>query len=387
VLPIESQLEVESRAGTVKYVPRAKLACGGMAEVWRGEAHLSDGQIVPVAFKRVLPELADSPLYRRLLEDEARVGNLLRHPNIVRVYDSCELNGSFVLVMELVEGASLRDVFRHLQSIGARVPLSASLCIARSLALALAAGHDAVDEWGRELSIVHCDVSPHNVLLAEDGSVKLMDFGLASSVSKSSLRPYSAHAPEGAFRPSSPGDGERLATGGKPGYLAPELILLREVSPAIDLFALGVVLWECLTGQRLFHGRDEEETSRKIVRCDIPPPSKLVPDLPRELDELLALLLAREPERRHGSARELAAELEYLAVRYGRRGSHLLGRAELRELVAWTTAGVPRRHSDVREAVRVGPGQAPEGLEAAPFEEERDSGVTRPRNISPSTRR
>lgn len=330
-----------------------------MAEVWRGEAQFADGRVVPVALKRVLPDLADSPLYRQLLEDEARIGMLLRHSNIVRVYDARVLNGSFVLVMELVEGASLREVFRHLHAVAGRVPLAASLRIARSLALALAAAHEAKDEQGRGLSIVHCDVSPHNVLLSEDGTVKLMDFGLASVASQQ-------------------GEGDRTTMGGKPGYLAPELILLREISPALDLFALGVVLWECLTGQRLFQGKDEEETSRRIVRCDVPPVTRLVPELPREIDELLAVLLAREPERRHGSARELAGELEYLSVRYGRRGGHLSGRAELRDLVAWTTAGVPRRHSDVREALRGGPGQ---GAEPGPYQDDPGT-VTRPLDAS-----
>jgi serine/threonine protein kinase len=364
---MEPHFAAELRAGKAKYVHRARLASGGMAEVWRGEARLADGRAVPLAFKRVLPDLADSPLYRQLLEDEGRIGLLLTHPNIVRVYDACELNGSFVLVMELVEGATLREVFRHLHSVGGRVPLSASLRIARSLALALAAAHEAIDEFGRELSIVHCDVSPQNVLLAEDGSVKLMDFGLA-------------------LASSNQGERDRTAMGGKPAYLAPEVVLLRQLSPAIDLFALGVVFWECLTGQRLFHGKDEEETSRRIVRCDIPLVSKLVPDLPKELDELFSVLLAREPERRHASARDLAAELDYLAVRYGQRGSQLLGRAELRELVAWTTAGVPRRHSEVREAVR---GDPAAGLEPPAYDHERDSTLTRPRprQIMPPVRR
>ncbi|MFT3921402.1 MAG: protein kinase [Myxococcales bacterium] len=358
----------EFRAGNAKYFPRAKLACGGMAEVWRGEAQLEGGRVVPVAFKRVLTDLADSPLYRQLLEDEGRLGMLLSHPNIVRVYDACELNGSFVLVMELVEGCTLREVLRHLHSVGGRIPLSAVLRIGRALASALSASHEAVDEFGRDLSIVHCDVSPQNVLIAEDGTVKLMDFGLAVSTANRS-------------------DLDRLAIGGKPGYLAPEVVLWREISPALDLFALGVVLWECLTGQRLFQGKDEEETSRRIVRCDVPPVSQLVPALPREFDELFAVLLAREPERRHASARDLSAELEYLSVRFGRQGGQLLGRAELRELVAsalMASAGVPRRHSEVREAVK---GGAAQGLEPPAFEHEPDSALTRPHGVPRPVRR
>src|SRR5690242_16476529 len=117
----DSQRGADFRAGTAKYSPRARLASGGMADVWRGEAQMTDGRVVPVAFKRVLPDLADSPLYRQLLEEEGRIGMLLQHPNIVRVYDARELNGSFVVVMELVEGATLREVFRHLHSVGGRI--------------------------------------------------------------------------------------------------------------------------------------------------------------------------------------------------------------------------------------------------------------------------
>jgi hypothetical protein len=159
------------------------------------------------------------------------------------------------------------------------------------------------------------------------------------------------------------------------------------------------MLWECLTGQRLFHGRDEEEISRKIVRCDIPPVSRLVPHLPRELDDLFSVLLAREPERRQTSARELASELEYLAIRHGRRGGHLSGRAELRELVAWTTAGIPHRHSDISSLAHPGGrfdgaslavdpgGREDHGFEASPFENERESTLTRPRLLPSSGQR
>ncbi len=364
---IDAQLEHDVRSGTISYVPRAKLAWGGMAEVWRGEAELSDGRVVPVAFKRVLPELSDSPLYRRLLEEEARIGTLLRHANIVRVYDGRELHGSFVMVMEFVEGASLREIFRHLHACGARIPPAASLRIARSLAWALTAAHEAQDEQGQAVSIVHGDLSPHNVLVAEDGTVKLMDFGLATILPARSGSSTSADV------------GDRARPGGKPGYLAPESILLRELSPASDLFALGVVLWECLAGQRLFHGRDAEDLSRKIVRCEVPPLSRLVSDLPRELDALLARLLVREPHRRLASARELAGELAYLAVREGRRAGHLQGGAELRELATWATAGVPRRHSEIREPVSRREGEGADlGLEPEPFESERDSASTRP---------
>jgi serine/threonine protein kinase len=270
-----------------------------MAEVWRSEAHFPDGHVEHVAIKRALPDLASSPLYQRMLEDEARIGMLLRHPNIVRVYDARMLHGSFVIVMELVEGASLREVLRHAQASGARMPLAAALHVARELARALECAHQAVDEWGRELGIVHRDVSPHNVLLSERGEVKLMDFGLAHCTANLAEQ-------------------DAGTLGGKLGYLSPEVVLRHEISPALDLFALGVILWEALMGQRLFQGRTEEDTVRRLVRCQVPSVSATVAGVPGELDQLLQVLLAREPGERHASAADLGAELEYLLLRYGR---------------------------------------------------------------------
>src|SRR5690349_4646915 len=168
----------EFRRGLARYAPLSRIAAGGMGEVWRGEASFPDGHVQEVAIKRVLPHLASDPLYRRMLEDEARLGMLLKHPNIVRVYDA-RTQGSFILVMEYVEGRSLRQILERLSAHGSHVPVPATLHIGCSLANALAHAHEAHDDLGRELSLIHGDVSPHNVLLASDGEVKLMDFGLA----------------------------------------------------------------------------------------------------------------------------------------------------------------------------------------------------------------
>jgi serine/threonine-protein kinase len=292
-----SRRAAELRSGQARYAPKERIGVGGMADVWRGEACLEDGQILPVAMKRVLPDLAKSPLYRGILEDEARIGMLLRHPNIVRVFDARELHGSYVMIMELVEGASVREICRDAQVRGQGLPLPIALHIAREPARALTYLHEAVDEWGRELCIVHRDISPHNVLLAMDGSVKLIDFGLA--LSRANLREHDSSTLEG-----------------KLGYLAPEVVLRQEASPAVDLFAAGVILWECLAGQRLFQAQSDEETVRRVVRCRVPLLTELVEGVPGEVDELIQVLLAREPGQRHPAARDVAAELEYLVLRY-----------------------------------------------------------------------
>jgi serine/threonine-protein kinase len=283
----------EFRRGKARYVPAARLASGGMAEVWRGQAYFPDGHVQPVAIKRVLPMLAENDMYRRMLEDEARIGMMLRHRNIVRVFDGRQARGSFVLIMELVEGPSLRDVLGRLQRRGMPVPVRAALHIARELAHALAYAHEAMDEFGRDLNIVHRDVSPHNVLIANDGSVKLMDFGLANSTANLAER--------------DPG-----MIGGKFGYLSPELILEQRSTHLLDLFALGVVLWECLTGSRLFQGKDDDETIRRVSRCQVPPASSKNPEVPDELDQVLAALLARDPAARYQSARELISDLDFV---------------------------------------------------------------------------
>jgi serine/threonine-protein kinase len=264
-----------------------------MAEVWRGKAEFKDGHIEPIAIKRVLPALASNTLYRRMLEDEARIGMLLRHPNIVRVYDAREVRGSYILIMELIDGPSLRELSQQLREHNLRPSVRAALHIATELARALVYTHEAIDDMGRDLCIVHRDVSPHNVLVSSDGRVKLMDFGLANSSANLSERDVGM-------------------IGGKFGYLSPELVLAQQSSHLLDLFALGVVLWETLTGKRLFQGADDGETVRNVARCDVPPASSLNPEVPAELDMLLGALLNRDPQTRYQSARNLVADLLFV---------------------------------------------------------------------------
>jgi serine/threonine-protein kinase len=268
-----------------------------MAEVWRGEARFADGHVEPVAIKRVLPALAMHGVYRRMLEDEARIGMLLRHPNIVRVFDAREVRSTYILIMELVDGSSLRELYTRFEQRSAHMPLPAALFIARELARALEHAHEAIDDMGRALEIIHRDVSPHNVLIGVDGSVKLMDFGLANATANLAER--------------DPG-----MIGGKFGYLSPELVLRKESSHLLDLFALGIILWECITGQRLFQAREDGETVRRVARCEVPCAASINPQVSADLQTVLDGLLDREPTRRYQSARELGVDLDYLLEQY-----------------------------------------------------------------------
>jgi serine/threonine protein kinase len=310
------------RAPRTRYVPTSCVGRGGMAEVWQGEAITERGDRYPVAIKRVLPELSEHPVFCSMFEDEARIGMLLNHPNIVRVVDSRRTGEALILIMELVDGPSLHAILRAAQPHARGMPVALALYVVQQIARALDYIHHACDARGRCLSIVHKDVSPQNVLLSRRGDVKLLDFGLSQADSH-----RTAHV-----------DGY---VGGKYGYLAPEVLLGKPVGPSVDVFAAGVILWEALAGRRLFRVADDQQTARNVLECKVPPLCQVTghmsdqvsertegsafaraphtpraPHIPRWVDHLLARLLARDPLDRVASAHDLVAELDYCLRRY-----------------------------------------------------------------------
>ncbi len=294
--PSSSSLSVQLRRAPTRYEPRARLAAGGMAEVWRGDAVFEDGARHPVAIKRVLPNLASQELYRSMFEDEARLGMALSHPNIVRVYDARDVGGTFLMIMELVDGTSLKDLLARAHQREAPMPVATALHIARELAEALDYAHTATDAEGKHLGVVHRDVSPHNLLLGRRGEVKLADFGLAdASVHQTHL-----------------GDG---MLGGKLGYLAPEIVRAQPATHRIDLFALGIVLWEMLCGRRLFHGATDGDTIRAVGHCVVPPARAFNRGVTDDVEDFLREILAPTPEARTASAARAVARLDSLIAR------------------------------------------------------------------------
>jgi eukaryotic-like serine/threonine-protein kinase len=264
---------------------------GGMATVYKAVQKGAAGFQRTVAIKHIKPEYRALKNYIDMFIEEARVGSELAHPNIVQVHDFVSQDGSYYLVMEWVEGIDLGAFIKVNRDAG--TPISWPFAVAMGIGTlrGLGAAHSRVGADGSPAPVIHRDVSPHNVLLGINGVVKLSDFGLA----KARDRIASLTAP-GTVK-------------GKLSYLAPEVTYGRPNSPQSDLFGVGNVIWEALTGERLFDGKNDVEIFKKIRACKIPPIAERRPDVPPALVAVLDVALAADPANRYTSATEFASAL------------------------------------------------------------------------------
>jgi serine/threonine protein kinase len=243
--------------------------------------------------KRILAERAQSPYFVDMFVQEARINAVLHHPNIVQVFDFGHVSGTYFLAMEYVRGRDVAEILRRLRRQERRCPIGVAAYIAREVAVALAYAHALAGPDGQPLHIVHRDVSPSNVMCPRTGGVKLLDFGIAKTVGEAEVEKTGV----GLFK-------------GKISYIAPERIKEQPVDGRSDLFSLGIVLWELLVGQKLFRGKSEFETLKNVAQMPVPLPSSLRPDVPPELDRIVARALAREPADRFATGTELAEALD-----------------------------------------------------------------------------
>ncbi|MFO0738319.1 MAG: serine/threonine-protein kinase [Labilithrix sp.] len=268
------------------------IASGGMASV-----HLvasgDDGRLFAV--KRLHPHLAKDEYFTSMLLDEATLAAAIRHENVVTTYGIDHYEGTPCVVMDYVPGLSASDVIRLAHPAG--VPIPFALKIAADALRGLHAAHEACDAFGRPLQIVHRDVSPQNILVGADGVTRMLDFGIAKA----------AHR----IHSTRPGDVK-----GKLAYMSPEQLMGADVDRRSDLRAVGVVLWEMLTGAPLFHMKREEDTVEKIIRGRVRRPSELVSDLPAEIDAIVMRALSLHPADRFATALEMAQAIEAVAFRY-----------------------------------------------------------------------
>jgi serine/threonine protein kinase len=257
------------------YVLHDRIGAGGMAEIFLATSPTAQGIDKELVIKRILPSLSGDDQFVKMFVEEARLCVNLRHPNIVQVYDLGEVGAQFFIAMEYVHG---RDLLKTLAACAKKrmgFPTDIALYIVMEVLKGLDYAHNLRGPDGAPLGIIHRDVSPSNVLLSFDGKVKLGDFGIAKASSR-----------------------ERTATGilkGKFGYMAPEQVIGRAIDHRADVFAVGILLYELLTGHRLFAGRNDLAVLERVRDAVVDPPPRFYnPDLSRELESIVLRALSRE---------------------------------------------------------------------------------------------
>ena len=268
---------------------------GGMAHVWAARHRMTGGVF---ALKILRPHLAENASFRDMFFDEARIASLVRHENVCATYELVELEGLLTLVMEWVDGLSLLRILRPAEGEAASevmprvaLPLRHAVKILSETCAGLHAAHDLIGEDGRPLSVVHRDVSPHNVLVTVDGRVKVTDFGVAKALGKLHM------TIAGQVK-------------GKLAYMSPEQLVGGGVDRRSDVFALGTVLYEATTGQRPFQGEHDPQVMSAIIMGSFEPPSAVLPGYPRELEAIVLRAIATEPDARYSTALQLRQALE-----------------------------------------------------------------------------
>ncbi len=282
-----------------KYQVLRRIGEGGMAEVFLAEMRCQPGYSKRVALKRVLPRLAGNSRFLGMFLDEARLGLFLNHANIVHVFDVGRAGEAYFIVMEYVNGVNLKDMLKRQAGRQSLLPVEMCLFIAIEICRGLDYAHQLTDRDGTPLNVVHHDINPANVLISVNGEVKLVDFGLAEAA---------VHV-------------ERTdpdIVRGKFGYLSPEAAYGLGADARADVYATGIVLFEMLTGTRLFEGKTDHEAIHLARAAEVPRPSELNPDIPDALDDVLFRALAREPQSRFQQARAFGRALTDVMFELGR---------------------------------------------------------------------
>ena len=346
-----------------RYQLRGEIASGGMATIYYGRLAGAGGFSRTIAIKRLHPQFAKSPEFLSAFLDEARLVSRIRHANVVPTLDVIAERDEVYIVMEYVPGDSLSSVLGILAKAGRTPPIDVTIAIVTSILRGLHAAHEATDEQGNALRIIHRDVSPHNILLGTDGAPRIIDFGVAKA--------------QGQLHTTAPGQVK-----GKLAFMAPEQLRNENITARVDVYAAGIVLWEMLTGERVFKG-DEVSVMYRVLVEKIPPPSSVVPGLPSELDAIVLKSVHRDPSQRYASALDFALALEDLVnpappARIARwldevAGDVVRARATRLAEIERTTAVF----GSVPSTVAFDGGQAASAVESLPRPVDVDASVTR----------
>jgi serine/threonine protein kinase len=278
-----------------KYAIQTRLAIGGMGEVFYAVQKGVPGFERPAILKSLLPDLASQEFFIEQFLDEARVAATLNHPNVVSIFEVGLWDGVYFIAMEYIQGRNLSQLMKASLRGEKPVPPVVTARIIHDAALGLHHAHTALDGSGQPLNIVHRDISPQNIMVRDDGVTKVLDFGIARASNRAS----------------------RTATGavkGKLAYMAPEQLLSEALTSGTDQFALGIVLWEMVCGQRLFKSDQELVLMKKVLEHKVIPPTQVVPGLPPEFDTITMRMLERDPTKRFESCAAVASALDQFLV-------------------------------------------------------------------------
>ncbi len=274
-----------------RYEIHREIARGGMAAVHLARLVGARGFSRAVAVKRALPHLVRDPDFVEMFLDEVRIASRIQHTNVVSTIDVLKSGEELILVMDYVHGESLARLMQATAHLGGGLPAPLAAAIVLDALNGLHAAHEATDERGRPLHVVHRDVSPANILVGQDGIARLADFGIAKAAGRVHMT-------------------RDCSVKGKFAYMAPEQVRGEPVTRRTDVYAASVVLWELLTGKRLFLGRTHAETVQRALFEPIPRVITYAPSVGAELDAVVMKGLCRDPEGRYQTAREMVRDLE-----------------------------------------------------------------------------
>lgn len=268
-----------------------RVAVGGMAEIFKAKTFGHGGFENTLVIKRILAHLSGNDQFVRMFMDEAKVSALLQHNNIVRIYDFGKIRENYFIAMEHVDGKDVKQILRKLAERRKILPVDFAVYVAQEAAKGLDYAHKRTTSQGQPLNIVHRDVSPSNILVSYNGEVRVADFGIVKAANCAETT--GAGTLKGKFE-----------------YMSPEQASGKELDRRSDVFSLGIILWEMLTGRRLFKTDSDIKTLEMIKACEFEPPSVYNPQIPARLEEILLRALARDPDDRYPDARELSIDLQ-----------------------------------------------------------------------------
>ena len=273
-----------------QYYLMEKIAQGGMAEIFKGLSYDIHGLKRTVCIKKILPHIAASREFIDSLIDEAKIAVTLSHGNIAQVHDLGKVGDDYFIVMEYVEGKSLSHIAKKTRALGTPIPVPIVCWLLAEISSGLDYIHRRPDEHAQPLNIVHRDISPQNIVVSYSGTVKIIDFGIAIVAGRMGI------TDSGILK-------------GKFSYMSPEQARGDTLDSRSDIFSLGVIMHELLTGQRLFKAEDNRETLRNVRRAHVDPPSTLRPDLPDDIDRICLRGLARDRRHRFPTAAVMRDQL------------------------------------------------------------------------------